>query len=156
MKIIKYKTILNQNNHNILVEESSSEYYESEDLVSPEIIVKMLNNCYGLNRLAEEHLYMIALSATNKPLGVFEVSHGKVDGTYSNPREIFIRLLLSGACNFILSHNHPSGDSSPSNDDIINTTNMKKCADMMGINFIDHIIIAGETYNSLYESGILK
>lgn len=109
---------------------------------------------YGLNQLAEEYLYMIALSTKNKPLGIFEVSHGTVNASLVNPREIFIRLLLSGASNFILAHNHPSGSCTPSNEDCKLTDRINDCARLMGIPLLDHIII-GDGYLSYKEKGLL-
>lgn len=155
MRLIKYRAELDANCHNILVEESSYDYYDSDCLDNCVDFVGVLNDCYGLYRLAEEHVYMIALSIKKKPLGVFEISHGIVDTSFCNPREIFIRLLLSGASDFVLLHNHPSGDSTPSHKDIASTRRIKECADMIGINLIDHIIIAGATYCSMLKRGIL-
>lgn len=153
MRITKYKTELNENRHNVLIKESSTNY-NTYNLNNPESIVNMLNTCFSMNRLAEEYLYLIALDTKNKPLGVFEVSHGTVNCALVNPREIFIRLLLVGASGFVVSHNHPSGDCTPSEDDIQITRRLKECADMMGVTLLDHIIV-GEGYNSLRESGYI-
>lgn len=154
MRITKYRTELDQNKHNILVKESAVNY-GVDSLSDPQTIVAMLNSCYGLNRLAEEHVCIIALSTKSKPLGVFEVSHGSVNASLCNPREIFIRLLLSGASSFVLSHNHPSGDCTPSKEDIKMTRRIKEAADIMGIYFLDHIIIGDTTYHSFREKGLL-
>lgn len=148
MRITKYKTELDQNLHNVLVKESAVNYQCTSTFDKPELIANMLTVCYGLNRCAEEYMYLIALSTKGKILGVFEVFHGAVDTSLCNPREIFIRLLLCGACSFVLAHNHPSGDCTPSEEDLHVTIRLKKCAEMMGISFLDHIIIAGNTYIS--------
>lgn len=86
---------------------------------------------------------------------MFEASHGTVNASFVNPREIFIRLLLVGASAFVVSHNHPSGDYTPSKEDIHITRRLKECADMMGITLLDHIII-GDGYSSLKESGYIS
>lgn len=153
MRITKYRTELDQNRHNILVKEKSTNY-NIDTLSNPKLVVNLLNDCFGMNRLAEEHLYLIALNTKNKPLGVFEVSHGTINSSLVNPREIFIRLLLVGASGFVVSHNHPSGDCIPSKEDIQVTRRMKECADLMGIQLLDHIIV-GDGYNSLRESGYI-
>lgn len=153
MRITKYRTELNEQRHNILVKESSCNY-EIDSLSSPQKVFQLLTDLYGLNQLAEEYLYMIALSTKNKPLGIFEVSHGTVNASLVNPREIFIRLLLSGASNFILAHNHPSGSCTPSNEDCKLTDRINDCARLMGIPLLDHIII-GDDYLSYKEKGLL-
>lgn len=154
MRLTKYRTELDQNKHNILVKESAVNY-EVSNLNNPKIIVEVLNDCYGLNRLAEEHIYMIALSTNTKPMGVFEVSHGTVNASLCNSREIFIRLLLIGASSFVLSHNHPSGDCTPSKEDIAITKHINDGAKLMGVNLLDHIIVGDTTYYSFRENGLL-
>jgi DNA repair protein RadC len=154
MRITKYRTELDQNKHNILVKESAVNY-EIDNLNNPQAIVEVLNNCFSLNRLAEEYMYIIALSTKNKPLGVFEVTHGTVNASFCTPREIFIRLLLAGASSFVLSHNHPSGDCTPSNEDIAATKRINESAKIIGITLLDHIIIADSTYNSFKKNGLL-
>lgn len=154
MRITKYKTELNESRHNVLVKESATNY-NADNLNNPELIANMLNDCFNMNRLAEEHLYLIALNTKAKPLGVFEVSHGTANASMVNPREIFIRLLLVGASSFVVSHNHPSGDCTPSKEDIQTTRRLKECADIMGIMLLDHIIV-GDGYSSLKESGYIS
>lgn len=154
MRITKYRTELDENRHNVLVKESATNY-NADNLNNPELIVKMLNDCFNMNRLAEEHLYLIALNTKTKPLGVFEVSHGTANASMVNPGEIFIRLLLVGASSFVVSHNHPSGDCTPSKEDIQTTRRLKECADIMGIMLLDHIIV-GDEYSSLKESGYIS
>lgn len=98
---------------------------------------------------------MIALDTKNKPVGVFEVSHGTASASIVGSREIFIRLLLVGASCFVISHNHPSGDCTPSKEDIEVTRRLKECADMMGLSLLDHIII-GDGFTSLSECGYIS
>ena len=153
MRITKYRTELDANRHNVLVKESAVNY-ACDKLDNPPAIVTMFNSVFGLNRMAEEYVYMTAFSSAFKVLGVFEISHGSVSACFSSPREIFIRLLLSGAASFVVCHNHPSGICSPSEEDIRITKKLEKCADLMGIQFTDHIII-GDSYYSFKESGLL-
>ena len=150
MRITKYRTELDADRHNILVKESAVNYnYNSLD--NPSSIENMINDLVGLNRLAEEYVYMVALSTSFKVLGIFEVSHGSVNLAITNPREIFIRILLSGASSFVICHNHPSGACNPSQEDIKVTKRLKDCAALMGVSFIDHIII-GSSYYSFKEN----
>lgn len=153
MEIIQYRTELNEKRHNILVEEHACTY-QMENFTNPEKFVKLLNDVYRLNRLAEEYVYIVALSCKNEPLGVFEVFHGTAVSAQLNPREVFIRLLLVGATGFLLTHNHPSGDCTPSRADITMTEKIWKCGKLMGIPLLDHIII-GDGYLSFMNKGLL-
>ena len=153
MRITKYRAELDTERHNILVKESAVNY-ACDRLNSPHAIVQMFNSVFNLDHMAEEYVYLAAFSTTYKVLGVFEVSHGTVNTTYASPREIFIRLLLSGASCFVICHNHPSGDCKPSDDDIELTKRLQKCATLMGIMFTDHIII-GSGYYSFKDHNLL-
>lgn len=144
MRITKYRTELDANRHNILVKEFAMNY-ACESLSNPIVIVDMFNSVFKLNCMAEEYVYMVAFSTHFKVLGVFEISHGDADTSILSPREIFIRLLLSGAVSFVICHNHPSGVHTPSKEDIKFTKRLKQCADLMSVQFIDHIII-GEIF----------
>ena len=153
MRITKYRTELSHERHNILVKESAVNY-ACERLDNPAAIIHMFNNVFSLNKMAEEYVYLAAFSTAYKVLGVFEVSHGTVSTTTASPREIFIRLLLSGASCFVLCHNHPSGNCEPSDNDIGLTRRIQQCANLMGITFTDHII-TGSSYYSFKEHNLL-
>jgi DNA repair protein RadC len=153
MRITTYKTKLNEDKLNILVKEKSTNY-EISGLTSPESIFNMMNNVFDMQNLAEEYLYMIACDSKQKVLGVFEISHGTVNASLINPREIFIRALLCGAVNIILTHNHPSGNSYPSAEDNRVTRRIKECGELMGINLLDHIII-GDNFYSFKQEGMM-
>lgn len=83
------------------------------------------------------------------------VSLGIVNESYAHPREIFRPIILSGATSFTLIHNHPSGDPSPSRADHNVTKNVKECANMFNIEFTDHVIVAGDSFFSFRESGLV-
>ena len=141
MKVIKYKVLLDEENKNILVKESAQLYAsEKGEMNTPAQIVHLCNDVLQANRLAEEHLWLLAFNTKNKLLGLFEVSHGTVNGSLITPREIFVRLFLCGAVRFVLVHNHPSGDTTPSAEDIHVTQRIHMAGEMMGIQFLDHNI----------------
>ena len=83
------------------------------------------------------------------------LSRGTVNASMITPREVFLEALKCRAVNIILLHNHPSGNPSPSGDDIRFTENIKKAGEMIGIRLIDHIIIGDNSYISLKERGLL-
>ena len=138
----------------VLIKESAVRY-DAESLENPDAIVKMLNNVFRLGHKSEERLFVVGFTQKMKPVGVFEVSHGTATESMCSPREIFIRLCLCGAVNFVLSHNHPSGDVSPSKADISATRRMCEVAKMIGIPLLDHIIISKSNYYSFAENNML-
>lgn len=155
MRITKYNIELDENLHNALIKESASNY-PVEKFTSPESIVKMICDVFRMDKKAEEYLYLLALNTKGKLLGVFEVSHGTVNASLVNPREIFIRSLLTGASNIILAHNHPSGDITPSKDDLSTTKRVEECGKIMGVPLLDHIIIGKENFYSMKQYGIIN
>lgn len=154
MKVIKYRTELGKNKCNVLVPECELNC-PVQQIRDTSTAVDFFNLVIDSRKLAEEYVYMVALAGDNRPLGFFEVSHGVVNRALACPREIFIRLLLAGASSYILFHNHPSGDSTPSGYDIKNTHRLWECSNLMGITLLDHII-AGDTFFSFCENGYLK
>lgn len=158
MRITKYGVELDNNKKNILVKEGGCNYPStSEALTSPYAILNMLNFVFRANRQAEEHVYLLAFNTKCKLLGVFEVSHGTADQSLVNPREMFVRLFLCGATQFAIAHNHPSGDCTPSKSDNEVTNRVKDAAKLMGITFLDHIVIgSGSNYYSFAENGNIK
>lgn len=145
MRITKYKTELNKDGLNVLVKEAATNYITNQPQ-APKEIVEMTNDLYGLNRAAEEYLYLYSFNTKCKLIGTFEVAHGTVNYTPVSMREIFVRLLLSGASCFVVVHNHPSGDPSPSNEDNSLTSRIMESAKLLNIQFLDHIIIGSDSY----------
>lgn len=156
MRITTYRAAMDADKKNILVKEKSINY-EADVLRQPKHIVKMFCNVFNLHNMAEEYLYMISFNTKCKVLGVFEISHGDVCTSVMGAREIFIRNLLSGATGFVLVHNHPSGDPTPSETDINSTNQIKRASQIMGIDLLDHIIIGeNNQYFSFSESGLFS
>lgn len=93
------------------------------------------------------------MDSKNHCIGVFELSHGTVNMSSITSREIFVRLCLVGAVNFVLVHNHPSGDITPSKEDELVTDKVHAVGLMIGINMLDHIIIGDGCYYSFNENG---
>ena len=153
MRITTYKTEVNNDNLNILVKVKLCNCTCVETLNTPSLITEVFNDVFRLNKQTEEYLYMIALDNKQKPLGVFEISHGAVNTTICNPREIFIKALLCGASGIIITHNHPSGDTIPSRDDIKSYNRLKEAGKLIGIDVLDSVIV-GENYYSFHENGI--
>lgn len=121
-------------------------------ITNPNHVFSICHDSLGLHLYTEEYVYLFGLNTKGHVLGVFEVGHGTVSRCLISGREIFIRLLLIGATNFIVVHNHPSGDIEPSVDDHKATDTLKKQSELLGIPMLDHIVIAGESYFSFSEN----
>lgn len=153
MRITSY-TVELDGKLNILVKEKAVNY-KTVRFDDPEVIDEMINSLFRLNLKAEEYMYLLAMDIKCNLIGVFLLSKGTVDGTVISPREIFIRLLLCGASTFVIIHNHPSGDVTPSKEDRTTTKRIQECSELMGINFVDHLIVGDDNYFSFKIGGVL-
>lgn len=140
---------------NILVKENDFEYSE-QNLNQPKYVVEMMNSVFSLDKKAEEYMYLLALNIKCVPVGVFEISHGTVNTNLCSPREILIRALLSGSTSIVLIHNHPSGDVSPSKQDIEFTKRIKSACEIIQIDLLDHIIIGSDKFYSMRNEGVIS
>lgn len=147
--IISYRVEKDEFSHPFLVAEKTIEYGSSK-VAEPEDAVNIANNVFRMNHLAEEMVCMISLSSAGKVLGMFNVSHGTIDRAVCNPREIFLRALVSGASTIVILHNHPSGDPTPSDIDLGVCKRLSEVSKIMGIALNDFIVI-GDTYYSFRE-----
>jgi DNA repair protein RadC len=88
------------------------------------------------------------------PDTVAEISIGSLDSSIVHPREVFKEALAASAAAVIFVHNHPSGDTEPSGEDIKVTKRLKEAGDIMGIDVLDHVIIGGKEYRSMKRQGL--
>ncbi len=124
---------------------------EALKLVSP----KSVANYYmqDMRHLTQEKILLIMFDTKNRVIKDKFVSHGTVNSTIMPVREIFICALKYEAVNIIVIHNHPSGDPSPSAEDIRVTRRLYEAGSLIGISLLDHIIIGDNKYVSLKEQG---
>ncbi len=95
------------------------------------------------------------LDTKHRVIRVKLVSVGSLDTTIVHPREVFREAASASAAAIVLFHNHPSGDPTPSTEDLVLTTRMVNAGDVMGIHVVDHLILADQRYFSLVEAGRL-
>ncbi len=107
-----------------------------------------------LMKETKEMFLTLHLDGKNKIIAMDLVSIGSLNQSIVHPREVFKTALLSNAAAIICVHQHPSGDPSPSSEDINITRRLQEAGEIMGIKILDHIII-GETYLSFVERGLL-
>jgi DNA repair protein RadC len=115
---------------------------------------------YGpyLRDAKKEFFHVILLDIKNKPLHNIEISKGSLNAAIVDPREIIKEATLRSATSIVLVHNHPSGETEPSSEDIDITNRITQACDLVGVKVLDHIIIGKnkEDYLSFVKAGLMK
>lgn len=108
-----------------------------------------------LEGVDREHGVVLILDTKHNVRGIHTASIGSLDTSILHPREILKVAILGNASGIILAHNHPSGDPEPSPEDIAITKRLAEACSLMGIDFLDHLILGDERFVSLRERGWL-
>ena len=137
----------------IKLEKLKTLFYPDRKINSPEKVFDLVKEIIGNSD--REEILAISLNVKNEINGINISSIGTIDSSIAEPKEILKFCLLTNASNFIICHNHPSGDPSPSKEAINITLRIKECGKILGINLLDHIIIGNRKYISLKEKGIM-
>ena len=131
----------------------SSVLYDIRKISSPNDVVEL-----GKRFLQEEDrekLIVCCIDTKNQPTAINVVAIGTLNNSLVHPREVFKPAILSNSASIILFHNHPSGDTTPSNEDKLITERIKESGEILGIKLLDHIIIGNNSYKSLKEEGLI-
>jgi DNA repair protein RadC len=102
----------------------------------------------------KEYFLAILLDTRNQLIRVAEISVGSLDSSIVHPREVFKEAISASASSVIFAHNHPSGDTEASEDDIQLTKRLFEAGEIVGIDVLDHIIIGGKSHTSLKREGL--
>lgn len=125
---------------------------ERPSVTSPEeaaaILVPVLD---GADR---EHCVAALLDTKHRLLDTVTVSIGSIDHTFMAPREVYRDALVANASAVVLAHNHPSGDPEPSRDDEAVTRRLATAGQLMGIDLLDHLVVAADRWVSLARRGM--
>jgi DNA repair protein RadC len=124
---------------------------------SPEIaaeIIKGIIKSYEEHEQGKEHFYVLGLNNKNVIQYVDLVSIGTVSEAMVHPREVFRYAISKNVSSILIAHNHPSGDCTPSKEDIKTTERLVEAGKILGIPLMDHVIV-GESYLSLREEGLI-
>lgn len=108
-----------------------------------------------MQSLQQEVLLGLYLNTKNEIIAEKEISRGTINSANGHPREIMHLAVKYAAAGFIIAHNHPSGDPTPSQSDIQMSQRLAQCGQLLGINLIDHLIIGDGKYLSLREYNVL-
>jgi DNA repair protein RadC len=102
----------------------------------------------------KEHFLALLLDTRNHLIKVAEISVGSLDSSIVHPREVFKEALSASAASVVFAHNHPSGDTEASDDDIRLTKRLAEAGEIMGIDVLDHIIVGEKSFLSLKREGL--
>ncbi|MBE5820429.1 MAG: hypothetical protein E7310_06435 [Clostridiales bacterium] len=115
--------------------------YDNTKIGSSIDVVKLISDLEKLENLTQETMVLICLDCKNNIVGISEIAKGGINFCNIDLRNIFKVALLANACKVILVHNHPSGDSKPSNADLELTEHILNASEIMRIQLVDHIVI---------------
>lgn len=125
----------------------------AEVLRAPDSVYKILAPFIG--SLEQEAVAVIALNARSRVIGVRIATLGTATSSLIEPREIFRDAIILNASSIVLAHNHPSGETSPSADDIAVTRRIQQAGKVLGIELLDHLIVTRDSFLSLKSAGVL-
>lgn len=121
-------------------------------IYTPQDLISFVRN-YAVSQ--KEHFLVVTLNGGHEIIQIHCVSVGTLNKTLIHPREIFEQAIKENAAAIIICHNHPSGNSEPSDEDIETTKILLEASFIMGIKLLDHIIIDCESYFSFVEHNLL-
>ncbi len=107
-----------------------------------------------MRHLTREQVMLLMMDSKNKIIKDMIISEGSVNTSIMPTREVFVNAIKYEAVNIILLHNHPSGDPTPSGEDIRVTKKLYEAGNLIGITLMDHIIIGDNRYISMKEQGL--
>jgi DNA repair protein RadC len=125
-------------------------------IVDAETAAEAARKCFDSDSIEwTESFIALCLNRANKVVGFYKISQGGVSGTIADPKVIFQFALLSNASSLIIAHNHPSGNTQPSQSDKILTERISQVGKLLEIKLLDHIIITAEGFYSFANDGLL-
>lgn len=126
-------------------------------------ITKQLSGSRDLARFARrvigdvpvEHMVAIAVDGKNRPIAWYRVAQGGSAAAVVEPASMFRPAIVAGATGLALVHNHPSGESTPSAEDIALTLRVKQSAELLGLRLLDHVVLGADDHTSFLDRGWL-
>ncbi|SCG83738.1 DNA repair protein RadC [Proteiniborus sp. DW1] len=131
----------------------SSAHNNKAKITSPTDVVDLL--MLDMIHLKKEHFKIVMLDTKNQVIGIEDISVGSLNSSIVHPREVFKEAIVKSSASIILVHNHPSGDPTPSKEDIAITRRLAEGGDILGVKVLDHIIIGNNKHISLREKDII-
>jgi DNA repair protein RadC len=139
----------------VLVKEKVGRYEIPRAIMNPEDAYKAITTLTNVQEEAQEVFGILILNTKNKVVAAHEVSRGTLNSSMVHPREVFKPAVLHNAAGIICFHNHPSGNTEPSKEDIEITERLVGAGVILGIVVMDHIIVGDDEYTSLKDMGVM-
>jgi DNA repair protein RadC len=126
----------------------------------PKTYIKTPKDVFDLLKIkyinkTQETLYLLSLDSRNGLVAIDQIGIGSISSIHISPREILAMALKRSAVSIIISHNHPSGDPTPSQEDLDVTEKIIEACSYMDICFIDHVVVGEGEYSSIKASGLI-
>jgi len=119
----------------------------------PESVYELTRDIRRMNR---EHFVGFYLNSRNQVLRREIISIGSLNASIVHPREVYLPAVAMSAASIVLAHNHPSGDPTPSEEDLAITRRLLEAGRILGIDLLDHVVVARESYASFKERRLLR
>lgn len=126
---------------------------KTEPITTPESLYELIKS--KVSNHHKEHFFVCSLDTRNNLIAVDEISIGTLTASLVHPRETFEMAIRRHAAQIILAHNHPSGETDPSEDDLKITKRLVDAGKIMGIDILDHLIITNQKYLSFKEKNLI-
>jgi DNA repair protein RadC len=131
----------------------ASSWHRGEPLGSPEDVFRHFHaRCRNAKR---EAFYVVLLTNRNRKIRDVKISEGSLTASVVHPREVFRPVIREAAAGVVLVHNHPSGDPTPSREDVEITQRLKSVGDIMGVRVMDHVVVGHDRFFSFNAEGLL-
>ena len=140
----------------VFVREVRVSYHQTSeelfDIRSPQDVATFVRKVLTDN--SREHMVALFLSGSHAVASFSVVSIGTANSALVHPREVFQRAISCGAVALVLCHTHPSGNTTPSDEDVRTTKKLKEAGELLGITLLDHVIITDSAFHSMKENGL--
>jgi DNA repair protein RadC len=136
-----------------MVREQTSILYPQRKITNPSDAADLFRQFIG--DCDRESFCILTLDTKNQPTALHQVSCGTLNASLVHPRETYKLAILSNAASIIACHNHPSGDPTPSPEDIELTERIRDAGTLMGIDLLDHIVLGQHSHISMKEQGLM-
>ena len=133
--------------------EKENEKKRYNAVTSPEILYGIIQS--KIMNFSKEHFFVVSLDTRNNFIGIDEISIGTLTASLVHPRETFESAIKRHAAHIIIAHNHPSGETEPSEDDLKITKRIVDAGKIMGIEVLDHLIITEKSFLSFKEKYLI-
>lgn len=143
--------------YDLVLQRSASEWDESANwkIESSSDVYVFARDVIKIVNRSSECLWVLAVNAKGEVIGCIEASKGSLTSSIVSVQNIVQFLLLANAAAALLTHNHPSGCVEESEEDLVSTRRLSQALDLFEIKLVDHVIVSGDSYNSLSAKGVL-